>query len=154
MRPKKKKKCLRVLPLLDVRHWCKLSFYAISRKTYDRNYYFWRYFHPLDSNSNHHFFFFFQKSGFQLLSRTILEKINDPILRKLSDWRTHGQTDGRIDFIGRCPTNIERPIKLYTPWNPNMLAKYLLNCIFLFCSIIISKLLPISLNVNYNSWLF
>ena len=90
--------------------------------------------------------FFFQKSGFQLLSRTLSEKNNDPIFRKLSDWRTHGQTDGRIDFIGRCPTNIERPIKLYTPWNPNMLPKYFLSCIFL--------LLPISLNVNYNSWLF
>ena len=36
--------------------------------------------------------------------------INDPILRKLSDGRTDGQTDGTIkvsDFIGRCPTYVE-----------------------------------------------
>ena len=53
-------------------------------------------------------------------------KKNDPILRKLSDGRTDRRTDKRTDersdgrmgvqtdesdFIGRCPTNIERPIK-------------------------------------------
>ena len=40
------------------------------------------------------------------------KKTNDPILRKLSDGRTDGQTDGQrdeSDFIGRCPTNVERP---------------------------------------------
>ena len=42
----------------------------------------------------------------QLSSCTISEKTNDPILRKLSD----GQTD-ESDFIGRCPTNVERPIR-------------------------------------------
>ena len=41
----------------------------------------------------------------QLSSCTISEKPNDSILRKLSD----GQTD-ESDFIGRCPTNVERPI--------------------------------------------
>ena len=54
------------------------------------------------------------------------EKTNHLILRKLSDERTDGrtdrqtdrQTDGQIDgqtdesdFIGRCPTNVERPIR-------------------------------------------
>ena len=29
-------------------------------------------------------------------------------MRKLSDGGTHGQTD-KSDFIGRCPTNVERP---------------------------------------------
>ena len=37
-------------------------------------------------------------------NRTISEKTNDPILRKLSD----GQTD-ETDFIGSCPANVERP---------------------------------------------
>ena len=42
---------------------------------------------------------------------------NDLILRQLSDGRTdgriHGQTDkqrNESDFIGRCPTNVKRPI--------------------------------------------
>ena len=42
----------------------------------------------------------------QLSSCTISEKTHDPILR------TDGQVDGRTDerdFIGRCPTNVERP---------------------------------------------
>ena len=49
----------------------------------------------------------------QLSSCTILEKTKDPILRKLSDGRTDGQRDVQTeesDFIGCCPTNIERPI--------------------------------------------
>ena len=36
------------------------------------------------------------------------KKTNDPILRKLSDGSTDGQTD-KSDFIGSCPTNVERP---------------------------------------------
>ena len=39
---------------------------------------------------------------------SISEKTNDSILRKLSDGRTDRQTD-ESDFIGRCPTNVERP---------------------------------------------
>ena len=54
----------------------------------------------------------------QLSSCTISEKSNDPTLRKLSgrqmdrltDRRTEGQTM-ESDFIGYCPTNIERPTK-------------------------------------------
>ena len=44
------------------------------------------------------------------------KKFDDPILRKYSDRRMDGQTDGQTDgqmekrdFIGRYPTNIERP---------------------------------------------
>ena len=43
----------------------------------------------------------------QLSPCTILEKTNDPILRKHSEEETDGQTD-ESDFIGRCPTNFER----------------------------------------------
>ena len=73
---------------------------------------------PFDPNSGRQFLFFFFKNlalsvtkyyG-QLSSCTILEKTNDPILRKLSDGRTDGWTD-ESHFTGRCPTNIERPIK-------------------------------------------
>ena len=42
----------------------------------------------------------------------ISEKTNDPILRKLGDRRTNWQTDEQTDeseFIGRCPTDVERP---------------------------------------------
>ena len=46
----------------------------------------------------------------QLSSCTISEKTNDPVLKTLSDWRTYGQT-GEKGFIGRCPTNVERPIE-------------------------------------------
>ena len=49
-----------------------------------------------------HFFFFFSSKS------TISEKNNDPILRKIIDGRTDGQAD-EIDFIGRCPTKVERP---------------------------------------------
>ena len=46
----------------------------------------------------------------ELLSCTISEKINDPILRKYSSRRTDRQT-GESGFIGRCPTNVELPIR-------------------------------------------
>ena len=38
------------------------------------------------------------------------KKTDDPILRKLGDERTDGQTD-ESDFIGCCLTNVERPKK-------------------------------------------
>ena len=41
------------------------------------------------------------------------EKTNDPILRKFSDGWTDGRTNIQTeesDFIGCCPTNVERPI--------------------------------------------
>ena len=43
----------------------------------------------------------------QLSSCTLLEKIKDPVLKKLS-----GQTDrltDESDFMGRCPINVKRP---------------------------------------------
>ena len=50
-----------------------------------------------------------------LSSCTISEKTNDPILRKFSDGRIDGRTDGQTGesgFTGRCPTNVERPKNL------------------------------------------
>ena len=75
-------------------------------------------FGPFGRNSGRQFIYlfiyFFQKSGSsvtryhgQLSSCTISEKINDPVLRKLSDGRTDEQTV-ESDFIGRCLTNVER----------------------------------------------
>ena len=56
-----------------------------------------------------------KKTNFgQVSSCSISEKTNNLILRKLSDrrrrpdWQTNGQT-GKSDFIGCCPTNVERP---------------------------------------------
>ena len=84
---------LKILPVLGVRHCCKLLFYPISRKTNEPNIYYG-----------------------QLSPCTISEKTNDPILRKLSDGRTDRRTDGRTegqtdesDFIRCCPTDVERP---------------------------------------------
>ena len=62
----------------------------------------------------HFFFFFFFKNLALSVTRyhgqlswcTLSEKTNDPILRKISD----GQTD-KSDFLGRYPTNVERPIR-------------------------------------------
>ena len=48
----------------------------------------------------------------QLSSCTISEKTNDPILRKLSDGGTDRRKTDESDFIGLCPTNVERPIKI------------------------------------------
>ena len=73
------------------------------------------------------FYFFFSKIWLrqslenhghgQLSSCTILEKTNDPILKRFSDGRRDeriGQTDRRtIDSIGRCSTNVERPSRKF-----------------------------------------
>ena len=55
---------------------------------------------------NFFFFFFFKNQASsvtrchgQLSSCTISEKTNDPILRKLSNARTDGQTDKKTDII-------------------------------------------------------
>ena len=62
-------------------------------------------FGPFGPNSGRQFFFKYLASPVtryhdQLSSRTI-KKTNDPILRKLSDRQTDGQTD-ESDFMGRC----------------------------------------------------
>ena len=49
------------------------------------------------------------------------KKTNDPILRKLSDGQKNGQT-GESNFIGRCPTKVERPI--------STLVKYKITVLF------------------------
>ena len=84
-----------VLPLLDVRHCCKLSSYVISIENYDpnsrkwRKTSFWAWFRSVGVKFGPPFFF----HG-QLSSSTISEKTNDKILRKFSD----GLTDEREWF--------------------------------------------------------
>ena len=69
---------------------------------------------PLGPNSGRQFFL---KKIWLYQSPDIMEshhrvqyqkKTNDPIFRKFSDRRTDRQTN-ESDFIGRCPTNVERP---------------------------------------------
>ena len=71
-------------------------------------------FGPFDPNSNSQFFFKHPAPSVtrchgQLSSCSISEKTNDSTLRKLSDGQMDGQAD-ESDFIGRCATNVERPI--------------------------------------------
>ena len=51
----------------------------------------------------------------QLLSCTISEKTNDPILRELSDGWMDGQMN-QSDFMRCCPTRVKHPVvlKVYT----------------------------------------
>ena len=107
---------------------CKLSLYAISKKTNEPNLRKWEKpsfgpdFHPFGPNLSCQIFFFknlvrsVTRYHGQLSSCTISEKTNDPILRKLigeqmdrwTDRQIHGQMD-KSDFIGCCSTNVERP---------------------------------------------
>ena len=77
-------------------------------------------FDPLGQNSGHQFFSLKNLASSvtryhgHLSSFTILEKTNDPILRKISDegGRTDEETDeqtNKSDFIGRSPTNVDHP---------------------------------------------
>ena len=109
-----------------------LSWYGISRKTNDPNSengektHFGTNLGALGPNSGRQFLFsriWLRQSldiryHVQLSSCTISGKTNDQILRKSSDGWTDGLTDRRkggqtdeSDFIGRCPTNVERPIE-------------------------------------------
>ena len=109
-----------ILLVLDVRHCCKLSLYAISRKTDERNLRKWKKNNlvlgpilvPLAQIWATKFFFENLASSVtrcygQLSSCTLLEKTNDPILRKLSD----GRTDRRPRVISqdavRLTSNIQ-----------------------------------------------
>ena len=50
------------------------------------------------------------------------KKNNEQILRKPSDGRKDKRTDGQTDesdFIGRCRTNVELPISIWTKWERN-----------------------------------
>ena len=100
-----------ILPLLEIGHCCKLSLYAISRKTNEptwengKKQSFEHDFSPFDPNSDPQFFFHNLTSSVtryhgQLSSCTISEKTNGPILRKLSD----GRKDGR-GWFHRALTN-------------------------------------------------
>ena len=120
-----------------LKHCRKVSLYSISRKSYDSNSIKWQKktyigpdLSPLGPNLGTNFFSknlacSLTRYHVQLSSCAILEKTNDPILRELSDGRTDRQTDRQTDsymgrwtdgqtaesdFIGRCPTNVERPI--------------------------------------------
>ena len=95
-----------VLPLLNVRYCFKLSskLCANLRKHNE----------PMTQ----FFIFFFTKTWLchsldimngQLSSCTKSEKTNDPILKKLSDGWAGGLMD-ESDFMGGCPTNVERPV--------------------------------------------
>ena len=104
-----------ILPLLDVRHCCKLSLCAISRKTNKPNMRKWQKpifrpnFGPFGLKSGHHFFFFknlalsVTRYHGQLSSCTISEKTNDPILRIVSERWTDRQTvtDRRTRVISK-----------------------------------------------------
>ena len=94
-----------VVPLLDARHCSKLSLYAIFRNTYDLNSRkrwktsFWAWFRPIGPTFGPPIFFFFKnltssvtRYHGQLSSCKILEKTNDPILRKIREERTNGRT--------------------------------------------------------------
>ena len=98
------------LPLLDVMHWCKLSLYAISRKTSGSKLRKWQKkpsfgpdFGPFGPNLSRRIFFFKNLAPpvtwyhGRLSSCTIPEKTDDLILRKLTDGRTDGRTDRQTD---------------------------------------------------------
>ena len=101
-----------ILPLLHVRHSCKLSLYAISRKTNESKL---RKFCPIFEHlaqiwDTNFFLFFFFKNWLSVTRYCIMvsyhvkyqKKTNDPIFGKLSDGqtdrRTERQRDGREWF--------------------------------------------------------
>ena len=109
-----------VLPLLHVSHCRKLSSYAISKKTYDPNSRKWRktlFWTRWIQICAANFFsrIWLRQSLDIMVSYHHVEyqkKTNDPMLRKFSDGRAHGQMDRQMnksDFIGGCTTNAECP---------------------------------------------
>ena len=106
-----------ILPPLDVRHSCRLSLYAISRKTNERNLtkwqktQFWTRFWPIWPKLRPPKFFsdicLCQSLDTMVSYHHVQysEKTNNPILRKLSDRRMDGQTDGRTDGRTGRPTD-------------------------------------------------
>ena len=106
-----------ILLLLDIRHCCKLSLYAISRKTKDPNSRKWQKNLNLGlilapwaqiqvAISFFFFFFFFFKNlalpvtryHGELSSCIISEKTNDPIFWKFCHGWINGQIDGPSDW--------------------------------------------------------
>ena len=115
---------LQVLPQLDVIHCCKLSLYAISRKTKEPNLrkwqktQFWAQFSPSWPKFGPPFLFiFFQTSGsvshqipWSAIIMYSMRKPNDPMLRKLIYESTDGKMDRRMRVILQdTTTNVERP---------------------------------------------
>ena len=100
-----------ILPLLDVRHCCKLSLYAISRKTkeqnlrkWQKNYFrarFWPKFGLPFFSPKKNLGLSLTKYYGLVLSCTISEKTNGPILSKLNEGRTDWRTDGPERFISQ-----------------------------------------------------
>ena len=101
------KNILQILPLLDVRHCCKLSLNAISRKTNEPNlrkwqktHYFWVRFWPKFGPPKFCFKYLVllvTRYHGLISSCTISEKTNDPILRKLSNRQMDRPTERRKD---------------------------------------------------------
>ena len=101
-----------LLPLLYVRHCCKLSLYAISKKTNDpnsrklRRTSFWAWFRPVGPKFGRWFFFKNLASSdtryhCQLSLCIILGKTNDPFLRKLTNGWMDGQKYRRTRVISQ-----------------------------------------------------
>ena len=65
----------------------------------------------------------------QLSSCAISEETRNPILKKFSDGRTDWQTD-KSDFIGRCPTDVERLISAKEENSPEDIILKSLNVAF------------------------
>ena len=89
--------CSWILPLLHVRHCCKLSMYAISRKTNEPN------FRKCQKTKFRHVQY--QK---KLMMQSWENLVTDGGTEGRTDGKTDGQTD-ESDFIGHCPTNVDRP---------------------------------------------
>ena len=116
----------------STRNCCKLSFYAISRKTNEPNWRKWQkklvlgiilvYLAQIQATKfvsffNFFFFFFFFKNlapsvtkyHGHLSSCTISEKTNDPILRKLRDRQTNRLSNRPEWFHRTLSDNVEHP---------------------------------------------
>ena len=113
---------LRMLPLLDVRHWCKLLLYAILRKTNEPNLrkwlktWFWVQFRLIWPKFGPPKFFFskicLRQSLDIMVSYHHVQYQKKLMIQSWENLVTDGRIDGQIDksaFIGRSPTNVERP---------------------------------------------
>ena len=108
-----------VLSLLNVRNCCKLSSHAICRKTFNpnsrkwRKTSFWAWFRAVGSKFGL-LIFFFQKCVFVSpwisWSTIIMYNRKKLMIRSWENLVMDWQTD-ESDFIRRCLTNVERPIK-------------------------------------------
>ena len=115
-----------LLPLLDARNCGKLSLCAILRKTNEPNFRkwqkknkFWTWFWPIWPKFGLPFylFFFFSKIWLRhsldvMVSYHHVQYQEKLMIRSWENLVTNRRTERRTDksdFIGRCPTNVERP---------------------------------------------